>query len=201
MSVTARRVGLDAVLVECPSGAVARAVYAEVLRREVAAVDVVPGATTILLDGLSDPQAVAADIETWVDIEAEPISRGPVVEIPTTYDGPDLASVARLWGMTTAEVAGTHRSLTFDVDFCGFAPGFAYCSGLPEHLPVPRLQRPRPRVEPGSVAVADLYTAVYPMASPGGWQILGRTSVSVWDPQAEPPGLLAPGTRVRFVDA
>jgi KipI family sensor histidine kinase inhibitor len=123
------------------------------------------------------------------------------VEVPTTYDGPDLEEVARVWGMSTAEVVATHTGLEHEVAFCGFSPGFAYCAGLPEHLAVPRRHDPRPRVPAGSVAVADRWTGVYPTASPGGWQLLGRTDLVLWDADREPPATLAPGTRVRFVVA
>ncbi|HLX49516.1 MAG TPA: carboxyltransferase domain-containing protein, partial [Streptosporangiaceae bacterium] len=79
-------------------------------------------------------------------------------------------------------------------------PGFAYLTGLGEELAVPRRASPRTAVPPGSVGVADIFTGVYPRSSPGGWQIIGATDVCLWDPGKEPPALLAPGTRVRFVD-
>src|SRR3712207_1571675 len=101
--------------------------------------------------------------------------------------------------MTREGAFATHAGLLFVVAFCGFSPGFAYCRGLPERLAVPRLAEPRPRVPAGSVAVADVYTGVYPSASPGGWRLLGRTDRTLWDPAARQPALLAPGTRVRFV--
>ena len=84
---------------------------------------------------------------------------------------------------------------------CGFAPGFAYCTGLPPELAVPRLDRPRARVPAGSVGLAGEYTGVYPSASPGGWRLLGRTDAVLWDAAATQPALLAPGTRVRFKEA
>ena len=122
------------------------------------------------------------------------------MEVPTRYDGPDLEAVARLWEMTTAEVVRTHTGTEMVVAFCGFAPGFAYCTGLPERLSVPRLDTPRTRVPVGSVGLAGSFTGVYPTASPGGWQLLGRTDLTLWDPSRPEPATLSPGTRVRFVE-
>ena len=121
--------------------------------------------------------------------------------MPTTYDGPDLDQVAEAWSMSTEDVVRTHQDTEFVVAFCGFAPGFGYCTGLPGDLAVPRRSSPRSRVEPGSVGLAGEYTAVYPSASPGGWQLIGRTDLRVWDASREPPALFTAGTRVRFVDA
>ena len=90
-----------------------------------------------------------------------------------------------------------HTATTFTVAFCGFSPGFAYCTGL--GLDVPRLASPRTRVEPGSVGLAGEFTGVYPAASPGGWRIIGRTNVRLWDTHRAEPALLTPGTTVRFV--
>ncbi|MFI2706903.1 allophanate hydrolase subunit 1, partial [Nocardioides sp. CER28] len=99
------------------------------------------------------------------------------------------------------EVVDRHTSLTFTSAFCGFAPGFAYLTGLPEEWWLPRLDDPRPRVPAGAVAIAGEWCGVYPTASPGGWLLLGRTDATLWDPTAEEPALLAPGTQVRFVPA
>lgn len=96
---------------------------------------------------------------------------------------------------------GLHRNTEFVVAFCGFAPGFAYLSGLPHELRVPRLEEPRSKVPPGSVGLAGPYTGVYPRSSPGGWQLIARTRERLWDVDRDPPALLAPGTRVRFVTA
>ncbi len=125
----------------------------------------------------------------------------PSVEVPTTYDGADLDDVARLWGMTRAEAVATHTGTAFVVAFCGFAPGFAYCTGLPDDLAVPRLDRPRARVPAGSVGLAGEFTGVYPGESPGGWRLIGRTDLRLWDATRDEPALLAPGTRVRFTEA
>ena len=109
--------------------------------------------------------------------------------------------VARQWDTTTADVVRIHQGCAFVVVFCGFAPGFAYCTGLPEGLSVARRAEPRPAVPAGSVALAGEYTGVYPSSSPGGWQLIGRTDVTLWRPDQARPALLQPGTRVVFTDA
>jgi len=119
---------------------------------------------------------------------------------PTTYDGDDLDHVAELWGMSTEEVVRTHTSTEFVVAFCGFAPGFAYCTGLPADRVVSRRVGPRTRVRAGSVGLGGEYPAAYPTASPGGWRIIGLTGEQLWDAGREEPALLTPGTRVRFVE-
>jgi KipI family sensor histidine kinase inhibitor len=121
------------------------------------------------------------------------------VEIPVTYDGEDLGEVAALTGLSEAEVVARHQGASYRVAFCGFSPGFAYLTGLPRELHVPRRETPRTVVPAGSVAVAGDYASVYPRASPGGWRLLGRTDVPLWDLDRDPPALLRPGTRVRFV--
>ena len=123
-----------------------------------------------------------------------------LIEIPTVYDGPDLAGVAAGLEVSPAEVVETHSGQVWTVAFCGFAPGFAYLTGADERLAsVPRRATPRTRVPAGSVALAGGYSAVYPGPSPGGWALLGRTDLTVFDPDRDPPALLVPGARVRFV--
>lgn len=199
----ALRVGERALLVECASTSEVEAAYA-VLRdaEELRATDVVPAARTVLLDGLADLDVALAFL-AGMSVEARTGSSAPapLVEIPVRYDGPDLVEVAGQWAVDPAEVVRIHTSTEFVVAFCGFAPGFGYCTGLPDRLAVRRRPEPRTRVPAGSVAVAGEFTSVYPTASPGGWQLLGRTDTEVWRPDAEQPALLAPGTRVRFVDA
>jgi len=197
--VIVHRYGHDALLVEVTDHHAALALYRAARESGVAVRDVVPAARSVLLDGVHDLDTVERELRTWE--HARVPATGPVVEVPTAYDGPDLEDVARAWGMTTAEVVVTHTGLEHEVAFCGFSPGFAYCAGLPEHLAVPRRHDPRPRVPAGSVAVADRWTGVYPTASPGGWQLLGRTDLVLWDADRDPPATLAPGTRVRFVVA
>lgn len=198
-AVVVHRYGDDALLVEVGDHHAALALYRAVRAADVGVRDVVPAARSVLLDGVDDLDAVERAVATW-EHPAAPAA-GPVVEVPTVYDGPDLEDVARGWAMTTAEVVATHAGLEHEVAFCGFSPGFAYCAGLPEDLAVPRRRDPRPRVPAGSVAVADRWTGVYPTESPGGWQLLGRTDLVLWDPDRDPPATLAPGTRVRFVEA
>lgn len=198
-----RRVGQHALLVECADAAEVAATYAELLRRspETGAAEVVPAARTVLLDGLRDAAALSGTLASWtVGPVAEARAPAPVVELPVTYDGPDLAEVARQWDCTPAEVARIHRETEFTVVFCGFAPGFAYCTGLPQGLVVRRRPEPRPGVPAGSVALGGEFTSVYPTASPGGWQLIGTCRVPVWRPEAARPALLEPGARVRFVD-
>jgi KipI family sensor histidine kinase inhibitor len=195
-------VGGDAVLLEVASVGEAVALYPAARRASLAVTEIVPAAATVLFDGITDPAALTAFLER-VDLSSagEPPASGRVVQLPVAYDGPDLDDVAREWGMTRREAVATHTSIAFVVAFCGFAPGFAYCTGLPPELAVPRLSTPRPRVPAGSVAVAGEFTGVYPTGSPGGWRLLGRTATRLWDPDAEEPALLAPGTRVRFREA
>lgn len=117
------------------------------------------------------------------------------------YDGPDLDEVAGLWGTDRGGVVRVHTGTEFRVAFCGFSPGFGYLTGLPARLAVPRRDSPRPRVPAGAVGLAGEYSGVYPSPSPGGWQLIGHTELRLFDPDAEPPALLAPGTVVRFVAA
>lgn len=121
------------------------------------------------------------------------------VEVQVRYDGPDLDAVARASGLDPAEVAARHAAGTYEVAFCGFAPGFAYLSGLDPALHVPRRDTPRTRVPAGAVGLAGEHTGIYPRAGPGGWQLIGRTQLVLWDVRRDPPALLAPGTPVRFV--
>jgi KipI family sensor histidine kinase inhibitor len=191
-----RAFGPRAVLAEVgdPRAALALATWARAAG--VPAGDVVPAAETVLFDGV-DPEALRAALGAW-DGAAPATARAPV-EVPVTYDGEDLAFVAGLWGTDVEGVVARHTSTAFVSAFCGFAPGFAYLAGL--EGAVPRLDSPRPRVPAGSVGLAGPWCGVYPTASPGGWRLLGRTSVPLWDPDRAEPALLAPGTPVRFVRA
>jgi KipI family sensor histidine kinase inhibitor len=191
-------VGRDAVLVEVDSShdAVSLAAWATEHRL---ADDVVPGARTVLLDRPVHPDALAASLERWTPADLSP---GPEVEVSVTYDGPDLDFLAELWDCETSEVIERHTTTAFVSAFCGFAPGFAYLSGLPDDLPeVPRLATPRTRVLAGSVGLAGRWCGVYPRESPGGWRILGHTDTVLWDVSRQPPAVLAPGTQVQFRDA
>jgi KipI family sensor histidine kinase inhibitor len=194
-----RAVGADALLLEVDDPA---AWFTELTRRresgELAVVEIVPGARTVLLDGLADTAGAAEAVRGWTPTPSAQ-AMGPAIEIPVAFDGPDLADVADRWGVATDEATRRLTEITFHVAFCGFAPGFAYLAGLPEELAVPRLSTPRQRVPPGSVGLADTYAGIYPTASPGGWRLVGRTDVTLFDPTRSPPALLTPGAPVRWV--
>ncbi len=192
--------GRDALLAELADAADVPGLYAD-LRRDLACRDLVPGARTVLLDGLDDLEAARAYLGAWAPSDRTAARDERLVELSTTYDGEDLDDVARRWDMTTDEAVATHTGTEFVVAFVGFAPGFAYCTGLPAELAVPRLDRPRPKVPAGSVGLAGEYTGVYPTSSPGGWRLVGRTDAALWDADRDEPALLTPGTRVRFVEA
>jgi KipI family sensor histidine kinase inhibitor len=195
-----RRVGAHALLLDVDDPA---AWHAELCRRratgELSAVDVVPAARTVLLDGVPDPVALAEMLPGWSPAAADDTVAGPLVELPVRYGGPDLPDVARHWGVTEAEVVARLAGTQFRVAFVGFAPGFAYLTGLPAELAVPRLATPRERVPAGSLGLAGEYAGVYPTASPGGWLLVGRTDAELFHVERDPPALLTPGARVRWV--
>lgn len=197
--------GPHALLVELADQADVLGLHAEIERRLESAKgwpwprpsDIVPAARTVLLDGLEDPAPVGAALRGW---EVAPLSApdGETVRCPVVYDGPDLDAVAAHWDLSRRQAIELHTTTEFVVAFCGFAPGFAYLTGLPADRGVPRRETPRTQVPAGSVALAGEYSAVYPSRSPGGWQLIGRTTLSLWDPGREPAALLTPGVRVRF---
>lgn len=162
---------------------------------------VVPAARTMLVELEPATLPVARLAELLAD--AEPLSTRPadgdVVELPVQYDGADLAAVAGEVGMTVDELITLHSDGDYTVRFCGFSPGFGYLTGLDRRLWLPRLATPRPAVPAGSVAIAGEYTGVYPRSSPGGWRLLGSTELPLFDLDRQPPAVLAPGVRVRFV--
>ena len=167
--------------------------------------DVVPAARTVLVDGVPDPAAWLARLDEAAsghrsDRRGATGSRalGQEVTIPVRYDGPDLAKVATAWGCDAGEVVARHAAALFTVAFCGFAPGFAYCTSDPPLPQVPRRPDPRREVAAGSVGLAGPYSGIYPRAMPGGWQLIGTTSVMLFDGDREPAALLRPGVRVRF---
>lgn len=194
-----RRVGPDALLAEVGDAASALALAGWARAHAVPAVEVVPAAETVLFDGVPDAEGLAALLGSWVPSDEPPTGR--LVEVEVVYDGPDLAFVAEAWGTDEAGVVARHTGVEYVVEFCGFAPGFSYLAGLPDELAVPRLEVPRPRVPAGSVGLAGTWCGLYPTASPGGWRLLGRTAARLWDQDRDPPALLPPGTRVRFVPA
>jgi len=122
-----------------------------------------------------------------------------LIEIPTTYDGPDLAETAERSKLSVEQLVALHAKRDYTAYFLGFMPGFAYCGRLDPTIVSSRLERPRERVPAGSVAIADGQTGVYPLASPGGWRLIGRTELAMFDPSASEPVLIRAGDRVRFV--
>jgi KipI family sensor histidine kinase inhibitor len=168
------------------------------------ACEVVPGARTVLIRFAAPPQPervrAALSAATAEPAPATATAASPI-EIPVRYDGPDLDAVAELTGLPRDEVIARHAAGSYTVAFCGFAPGFAYLTGLDRALEVPRLAHPRRTVPAGAVAVAGGYTAVYPRPSPGGWRLIGHTDTEVWNVRHTPPALLVPGRAVRFVPA
>jgi KipI family sensor histidine kinase inhibitor len=185
-------------LLELDDNRAALAVAARLRAELPGLVDVVPGHRTVLAVGDVDDHALlaaAADALAEQDERREATS----FEISVLYDGADLAEVARLLGLDADEVVARHAAPTYTVAFLGFAPGFAYLLGGDPGLEVPRLADPRERVPAGSVAIAGPYSCIYPRSSPGGWRLLGRTELRLFDAERLPPALLAPGDRVRFV--
>ncbi|UGY93303.1 5-oxoprolinase subunit B family protein [Streptomyces gobiensis] len=162
----------------------------------------VPAAHTVLIR--YDPARTTIDRLTSdvrrLDLAHAVHTTDRLVEVPVRYDGDDLAQVAQLTGMSPRAVIARHQASDYTVAFSGFAPGFAYLTGLDPALQVPRHATPRTRVPAGAIALAGQFTAVYPRSSPGGWRIIGHTDLPVWNLDHDPPMALAPGTRVRFVE-
>jgi KipI family sensor histidine kinase inhibitor len=148
---------------------------------------------------LSALLAQVDDVLGVVTVAAETSAR--LVEIPVTYggdSGPDLFEVAERTGLDVADVIRLHSTTVFEVAMLGFQPGFPYLLGLPEELVVPRRDSVRPRVAAGSVAIAGHQSGIYPARSPGGWHLIGRTDMLLFDSASAEPVLLRPGDRVRF---
>ncbi len=168
-------------------------------------IDVVPAYASVLIR--FDPLLIeSADMVSVLKsllnrLGEKPLVNGRIINVPVHYggdDGPDLVSVATLLGLTPEELVKRHTSTAYRVAFLGFLAGFPYLTGLPRTLAVPRLSTPRRHVPSGSVAIADRQAGIYPTDSPGGWQILGRTTIPLFDPTRRPPSLFRPGDRVRF---
>jgi KipI family sensor histidine kinase inhibitor len=197
--ISVRPAGDHGALVELPNNAAAVRL-ARVLRNERRElVDVVVGHRTVLVTwpgGTAIPE-----LPTLLEraLSPGPDPEGRQIEIPVSYEGPDVLDVARLTGLSPEEVVARHTAAEHVVAFLGFLPGFAYLVGGDELLHVPRLDEPRTQVPAGSVAIAGPYSGVYPRASPGGWRLLGSTSTPMFDAARESPALLAPGDRVRFI--
>jgi KipI family sensor histidine kinase inhibitor len=165
--------------------------------------DIVPAycALAVFFDLAADPAPLADALHDLV-AKLPPVSSraeaGRVHVIPVVYDGPDLADVAARTGLSTTELIRRHASPTYHAYFLGFLPGFAYLGPVDDALVLPRRPEPRRRVPPGSVAIAGAQTGIYPLETPGGWHLLGRTEVTLFDPSREQPSLIAAGDRVRF---
>ncbi len=155
-----------------------------------------PGADETPYERLRD--AVAAVLQ---EAALQALPPGPLVELPVCYGGaygPDLEAVAAHAGLSPEEVVHAHAGAEYTVAMVGFAPGFPYLAGLPEHLAMPRRATPRVKVPAGSVGIAGRQTGVYPFELPGGWQLIGRTPRRLFRPEAASPSLMRLGDRVRF---
>ena len=169
-------------------------------------VDIVPAARTILLKlAGSRYQAPTRQRLRQVRLSEDALAESAApadgdadIVIDVTYDGEDLDEVARLTGLAPQEIVAAHTGRPWRVGFSGFAPGFAYLVGGDERLAVPRRSDPRTKVPVGSVGLAGEFSGIYPRESPGGWQLIGRTSAVLWDVDRDPPALLTPGMWVQF---
>ncbi|WP_224388660.1 allophanate hydrolase subunit 1 [Pseudonocardia sp. ICBG1293] len=200
VAVRVRPCGGHAVLLEVDDAAGVAAVVAAVRDAVLPEVrELVPAARTVLVEvapGAATERIV--QVARAADTAAGEAGTGTVHTLGVTYDGADLGLVAETAGISVDEVVALHSGAEYRVDFCGFAPGFGYLSGLPEPLRQPRLESSRTAVPAGSVGIADVYSCVYPRRSPGGWRLVGRTDTVLFDPAADPPALFTPGDRVRF---
>jgi inhibitor of KinA len=168
--------------------------------------DVAPGYSTLGIH--YDPlQTDLAALETAIETEfaalasLDAIADRTPIDIPVTYGGPDLDAVAAHAGCSTADVIARHSERTYRVYMLGFVPGFAYMGRVDPSIAAPRHRVPRERVPAGSVGIAGLQTGVYPVDSPGGWQLIGHTDTAMFDANRDQPSLLAAGDLVRFVPA
>lgn len=175
-----------------------------------AVLDVVPGYTTVTVHydparvrsgGAPPHRVLAAALEPLVPDDADPAPPARTVEIPVCYESdlaPDLDEVARHTGLDASEVIALHSGATYVVRMIGFLPGFPYLAGLDPRLATPRRAEPRTRVPAGSVGIGGEQTGIYPVASPGGWRLIGRTPLALFDARREPGALLAVGDELRF---
>jgi KipI family sensor histidine kinase inhibitor len=193
--------GDRALLVEVAGLAEVAAVRAALEHRPLPGqVDLVPAARTVLVRLDRPPAETDAAVLRRLPLapaEADD-EHGATIDLPVVFDGPDLDDVAELTGRSVPDLVEALLAVEFTVAFSGFAPGFGYLTGLPEEWHVPRRATPRPRVPAGSVGLAGPFAGAYPQASPGGWQLVGRTDAVLFDVDRDPPALLVPGRRVRF---
>lgn len=169
--------------------------------------DFLPAAATLLvtLETEADAQGVERELRRLLQAPSTATRRTAVtadeLTVPVRYDGADLDEVARLLEVSVDEVIARHSSAVWRCRFVGFTAGFGYLHAVDAGLTVPRRSQSRTAVPPGSVALADGYSAVYPRQAPGGWQLIGSTELAMWSLDRPRPALLAPGTLVRFVAA
>ncbi len=195
--ISIRRYGDRAALVDCAPSEVLGISHA--LRNSQLFVEVVPSECSVLVtwNAPISHEAILEIARTGSELKIIGESRD--VEIPIIYDGLDLAECANALSMTMAELIQVHSQTTYTAAFAGFAPGFLYLTGVDSRLHLPRRSAPRTKVPQGSLAMADIYTAVYPLDSPGGWNLLGRTTLTMFDAFREPASILQPGDSVTFV--
>ena len=173
-------------------------------RRPIGLISTVPAYASLLCHydpDLTDVARLEASIRQLEGHVDGSVRLGTIVDIPTRYDGPDLAEVALKTNLTPAGVIEAHTGREYLVYCVGFAPGFTYCGTLPEQIAVPRLASPRLRVSAGSIGIAGRQTGIYAVESPGGWNLIGRPDLRLFDPAADPPARFKPGDRLRFVPA
>ena len=166
-----------------------------------AVIDLVPAARSVLVMFEGTRQPVLDWISATDPVDPSTADRTETVTIEVVYDGADLDAVARLTGLSTADVVAAHTGQRWTVAFGGFAPGFGYLVGTDSRLHVPRRTSPRTSVPAGSVGLAGEFSGIYPRPSPGGWQLIGHTDAQLWNLDRDPPALLRPGTEVRFEQA
>lgn len=195
--------GSAALMLELESLEDVLAVYAALLDDTPPGVlDLVPAARTLMLlldPAQTEPAAVERAVRR-VTPRHDAREHGDLLEIPVVYDGQDLDEVGKLTGWGSDGVIERHTGTEWTVAFCGFAPGFGYLVSDSGGFDIPRRSTPRTKVPPGAVGLAGEFAGVYPRESPGGWQLIGSTELHTFDLDREPPALLTPGTRVRFVD-
>jgi KipI family sensor histidine kinase inhibitor len=166
-----------------------------------AVTDLIPGYASLYVE-FDGSRLTERAIRGWLERHAEAAGSdhvGREVEVPVRYDGEDLPLVGRRTGLEPGEVAARHCSVPYRVYALGFAPGFPFMGEVPAEIRVPRLPSPRRSVPAHSLAIAEGQTGIYPLPSPGGWNLLGRSLVKIYDPHREEPFLLRPGDTVRFV--
>jgi len=164
-------------------------------------VDILPAARTVMVTIDPSRTELRSLDQALNQVQPKYDARAPgeLIEVPVVYDGEDLGDVAELLECDPDEVVRRHTAEEWTVAFCGFAPGFGYMTARDSTWSTPRRSSPRTKVPAGAVALAAEFSAVYPRETPGGWQLIGRTELAVFDIDRDPPALLQPGTRVRFV--